>query len=57
MLTWEKYLTFDLDGLENRLIPLFMDYQGLQTILEDGFAIRSCQPKMATKMAAKISNL
>ena len=56
-MTLEKYLTFNLDGLENRLIPLLWITKGCKTILEDGFAIRSCEPKMAAKMAAKISNL
>ena len=50
-----NYLTFNVDGPENRQIPLSMGgMTGCKTIPEVGVAIRSPESKMAAKTAAKM---
>ena len=46
------YLKFNVDGLEDHLIPLCI--KGCKTIPEVGAAIRLPESKMAAKMAAKM---
>ena len=50
-----NYFTFNVDGLENHLIPLCMGIiKGCKTIPEVGVGIRSPESKIAAKMAAKM---
>ena len=49
-----NYLKFNVDGLEDHLIPLCI--KGCKTIPEVGVAIRLPESKMAAKMAAKMKH-